>query len=398
MVQASEPAVSIPALEACIRDPASPLTHKYRALFALRNCPGSAAESALTKGLQVNSALFRHEVAYCLGQRQDPSATALLSEMLRDTAEHPMVRHEAGEALGAIGTPACLEQLQRHEQDTCLEVAQTCQLALQRIDFHTRRAARARHTATPESKPGAMQPQNATNTAAAPVCSEAVNCSRSRVGMQLPADSNGSTTSSHEQSAQTASVNQHAGPSASCEQCQPLSSVAVRLDPLDEADEEPSRFMSVDPTPAAPSATPMSQLRATLLDEHAAIFDRYAAMFALRNRGGPKAVAALQAVMAASDSALLKHEVAYVLGQMGDAQASSCLGRVLRDEQEHAMVRHEAAEALGAIADPSSLHLLTQHCADPEPIVADSCKVALDMLEFEQSGGFEYLSVPVAAS
>lgn len=49
--------------------------------------------------------------------------------------------------------------------------------------------------------------------------------------------------------------------------------------------------------------------------------------------------------------------------------------KVLGDEQEHAMVRHEAAEALGAIADPGSLHLLTQHCSDPEPIVADSCKV-----------------------
>ncbi len=83
--------------------------------------------------------------------------------------------------------------------------------------------------------------------------------------------------------------------------------------------------MSVDPTPAAPAKTPTPELRATLLDERAAIFDRYAAMFALRNRGGPKAVAALEAVMAASKSALLKHEVAYVLGQMGDAQAAACL-------------------------------------------------------------------------
>jgi deoxyhypusine monooxygenase len=31
-----------------------------------------------------------------------------------------------------------------------------------------------------------------------------------------------------------------------------------------------------------------------------------------------------------------------------------------------------------------------QYAADPEPIVADSCIVALDMLEFEQSGGFQY--------
>jgi hypothetical protein len=35
-------------------------------------------------------------------------------------------------------------------------------------------------------------------------------------------------------------------------------------------------------------------------------------------------------------------------------------------------------------------HLLLQYAADPEPIVADSCIVALDMLEFEQSGGFHY--------
>ena len=49
-------------------------------------------------------------------------------------------------------------------------------------------------------------------------------------------------------------------------------------------------------------------------------------MFALRNRGGPQAVAALEAVMTASDSALLKHEVAYVMGQMGDARATTCLG------------------------------------------------------------------------
>lgn len=54
------------------------------------------------------------------------------------------------------------------------------------------------------------------------------------------------------------------------------------------------------------------------------------------------------------------------------------------------MVRHEAAEALGAIADRVTLELLRQYAADPEPIVAHSCVVALDVLEFEQSGGFEY--------
>lgn len=56
------------------------------------------------------------------------------------------------------------------------------------------------------------------------------------------------------------------------------------------------------------------------MDESARIFDRYRAMFALRNKGGREAVAALGEAFS-SQSALLKHEVAYVLGQMQDAEA-----------------------------------------------------------------------------
>ena len=86
-----------------------------------------------------------------------------------------------------------------------------------------------------------------------------------------------------------------------------------------------SPYYSVDPTPAAPASTPLPQLRQSLLDEGEAIFQRYRAMFALRNRGGGEAVAALGASFAACDSALLKHEVAYVLGQMQDPQAFQML-------------------------------------------------------------------------
>ena len=70
--------------------------------------------------------------------------------------------------------------------------------------------------------------------------------------------------------------------------------------------------------------------------------------------------------------------------------------RVLEDKNENSMVRHEAAEALGAIADPQCLQLLHMRCSDPEPIVAHSCEVALDMLEFEASGQMEYADVGIA--
>ena len=56
---------------------------------------------------------------------------------------------------------------------------------------------------------------------------------------------------------------------------------------------------------------------------------RYSALFALRNKGGDEAVAALGAVFGAR-SALLKHEVAYVMGQMLDKKAVDFLSGVLK--------------------------------------------------------------------
>lgn len=38
-----------------------------------------------------------------------------------------------------------------------------------------------------------------------------------------------------------------------------------------------------------------------------------------------------------------------------------------------------------------------QHVEDPEPIVADSCIVALDVLEFEQAGEFQYADLGIPA-
>ena len=40
------------------------------------------------------------------------------------------------------------------------------------------------------------------------------------------------------------------------------------------------------------------------------------------------------------DSALLKHEMAYVLGQIKDTDALPCLESILSNMKEHCMVRH----------------------------------------------------------
>ncbi|KAG5250502.1 hypothetical protein OIU76_006784 [Salix suchowensis] len=154
---------------------------------------------------------------------------------------------------------------------------------------------------------------------------------------------------------------------------------------------EKSPFMSVDPAAPALSCSSVDELRGVLLDEKRSMYERYGALFALRNHGGDEAVSAIVDSLAAS-SALLKHEVAYVLGQLQNKVTSAALCRILKDANEHPMVRHEAAEALGSIADEQSVALLEEFSKDPEPLVAQSCEVALSMLEFERSGkSFEYL-------
>lgn len=300
--------------------PGTSLPSKYRVLFSLRNVPGQEAQDALAAGLKDPSALFRHDVAFCLGQRQEAGAIRVLSNVLRDVSEHSMVRHEAAEALGAIGTPECLEILEEFREDPVREVSETCSLALQRIEDL-----------------------------------------RDRMGEIVRRDKEG------------------------VDACGEASKDATE----GNQGEDKSPYLSVDPTPAAPASTPTDELKAMLVNEEASMFDRYRALFALRNRGGADQVSAIGAAFKCK-SALLKHEVAYVLGQMQDPSGVEYLKNALRDESEHAMVRHEAAEALGSISEDSCVALLREFLKDPEPIVAESCVVALDVLEHNTSGEFQY--------
>jgi hypothetical protein len=60
---------------------------------------------------------------------------------------------------------------------------------------------------------------------------------------------------------------------------------------------------------------------------------RYRALFALRNKGGEEAVAVLGEAFSTS-SALLKHEVAYVMGQMQHPASAGVLCQVLEVRQQ----------------------------------------------------------------
>ena len=151
---------------------------------------------------------------------------------------------------------------------------------------------------------------------------------------------------------------------------------------------ERSEFDSVDPAPPSKD-NKVATLRNTICNEDEKMFQRMRALFALRNIGGKDSVEALAAAFA-SKSALLKHEIAYVMGQMQDSHAVPHLIDRLADADEDVMVRHEAAEALGAIGDRTALSVLEEYVNDDEVVVAESCEVALDLLEWVASKRLDY--------
>jgi len=90
-----------------------------------------------------------------------------------------------------------------------------------------------------------------------------------------------------------------------------------------------------------------------------------------------------------SRSALLKHEIAYVLGQMQNDAAVPFLIERLEDLGEDVMVRHEAAEALGAIGNRGALATLEKFIGDEEIVVSESCEVAIDLLNWVSRSDIE---------
>ncbi|CAM4699614.1 deoxyhypusine hydroxylase [Caretta caretta] len=284
----------VEAIGRTLVDTMQPLKARFRALFTLRNVGGCAAIDWISRAFGDESALLKHELAYCLGQMQDEHAIPCLVRVLQDTSQEPMVRHEAGEALGAIGNPQVLDVLRCYSEDPVIEVAETCQLAVKRLEWLQK-------------------------------------------NKEAPS----------------------AGP-----------------------------YLSVDPAPPDEEKD-VAKLRETLLDESRPLFDRYRAMFALRNVGGEAAALALADGLVCG-STLFRHEIGFVLGQMQQEACVPQLTAALESMAENPMVRHECAEALGSIAKVSCLETLRAFAQDGERVVRESCEVALDMYDYANGPEFQY--------
>ena len=253
-----------------------------------------------------HGALLRHEFAYVLGQLRDVRAISILEHTLQDTTDNTMVRHECAEALGAIGSSQSIPTLQNIvDNDTSIEVGQTCRLALDYIQWKLK---------------GGEEGEGEED--APPICA----C------MQSP-------------------------------------------------------YSSIDPAPPHPKHASLtsSEIGTILLDDKEPLFARFRAMFSLRNRGTIGDVKQLgNALINDNSSALLRHEVAYVLGQLQHPAAVEYLEISLKRKDEHCMVRHESAEALGAIEERwgECEAILEQFVNDEDDVVRESCMVALDAADY----------------
>lgn len=144
------------------------------------------------------------------------------------------------------------------------------------------------------------------------------------------------------------------------------------------------------PTEAVDARIPA--LRKTLTSESEPLARRFRALFSLKHLAclpSSSQIPALEAIASAftTPSALLKHELAYCLGQTKNLAAVPSLRKVLEDVQEDPMCRHEAAEGLGAIGDTGSLDVLRtlRDKEGEETVVRETCEIAVDRIEWENS-------------
>lgn len=173
--------------------------------------------------------------------------------------------------------------------------------------------------------------------------------------------------------------------------------LTLRLSPL-------SDFASIDPAPpTAESTKSVEDLGNELMDTSRPLFVRYRAMFALRDLASPPdlptAVPAVHALARGFEdsSALFRHEIAFVFGQLSHPASIPALTSALSNSKEAGMVRHEAAEALGSLGEEDGVeNLLKGFLNDPEQVVRESVMVALDMAEFEKGEQTEYALIPDA--
>ena len=126
---------SIPVLESVLLNPEEPIAKRMRALFYLRTIGSEEVIPVLRKAFSDPSLLLQHEICYVLGQINLKNAISFLVSVLKDESVAGISRHEAAEAIAAIGDQESILLLRDYENDKEEILADTCKLAIKRIEW-----------------------------------------------------------------------------------------------------------------------------------------------------------------------------------------------------------------------------------------------------------------------
>merc|ERR1712127_134223 len=335
----------------------APMENRFASLFALKMIKDKTSYntiiSCMTETAVGTSSLLEHELAYVLGQMhgikdQDiktyktlrsaeffENSKSALESVLQDKTRNEVCRHECGEALAAMLSFDSLEIMEkmRDDENEIQCIRETCSLGCERLYW-----------------------------------AEQVISNK------------------------TTGIAHNTNPMSSVDPAPPFLDGREKIEKLTESCK-------------------------VLTDKSESIWNRYRAMFTLRNQlcshnikddeSGlelkSEIVNAFAEALHCKSSALFRHEIGYVLGQI---LAGECIGqdltKVLANSlfksvevpDEHEMVRHESAMALGDLDTEESKNLLLNWSSFNEcPMLADSCKVALSMVEDAEVWSQETFSV-----
>ena len=112
-----------------------PISKRIRTVFYLRSEKTQEAAEVLEAAIGDPSDLLKHELCYALGQMGLKSSVPFLCAVVRDQAQATIVRHEAAEALGAIGDAQGRAALEEFQSCEIRELGETCHLALKRMEW-----------------------------------------------------------------------------------------------------------------------------------------------------------------------------------------------------------------------------------------------------------------------
>ena len=101
----------------------------------------------------------------------------------------------------------------------------------------------------------------------------------------------------------------------------------------------------------------------------------------LANIAGEKAVESIARVLKNDADALVRHEAAFSLGQLGFTSGTKPLAEAVESDSSF-FVRHEAAVALGVIGSEDSRKTLVDALADSSEEVRESAIIALANLDY----------------